>query len=86
MVAVKSTSTKTLMVRNIGSCATNFDLYCTHNDFQVFPRKGSLAASATSTIQVSFIPQSADVYSADLVVDYEGGQKVRLLYKHTMLD
>lgn len=79
VVPVKSTASKQIIMRNIGQCATDFQLSCTHPAYTVSPKEGTLQAHASCTIQVSFNPHHVnETYEGDLVIEYTGGDTVRL--------
>lgn len=76
MIPVKSTSTKQIIVRNIGARGTDFTLVCSNPAFDVAPKEGHLDASSSIPIQLTFTPMHTEAYVADLTVQYDGGQKV----------
>ena len=77
VVPVKSTASTQIIMRNIGQCAADFKLSCTHPAYMVSPEEGVLQAHANCTIQVSFNPHHLhETYEGDLTIEYTGGDTV----------
>jgi len=76
VAAVKSTTCKTFIVRNIGTCTAKFILSCSRAVFSASPVEGSLAVGQSMLVELTFTPNFVMSHSGDLVIEYENGQQV----------
>jgi len=67
--AVKSSSSRTMVVRNVGSAPASFALTCTP-PFTVTPASGIVPVGGTLQVSITFTPGGSRSYEADLQVRY----------------
>ena len=69
---VKSSAAKTFMVRNTGTCASEFRL-SVPPPFHVLPERGFVEVDQNLPVTLSFAPSEARAYSCDMIVAYAQG-------------
>ncbi|XP_033625714.1 hydrocephalus-inducing protein homolog [Asterias rubens] len=72
---VKYSSTKTLLVRNVGNREARFSLYVSE-PFLVHPDCGVLAVNESLQVEVTFKPNTVGDHNEDLVVSYDTAEDV----------
>jgi hydrocephalus-inducing protein len=70
---VKYTTTKTILVRNMGALASKFNL-AIQPPFYVSPDNGFLYPNESLQVDVSFTPESQGRFESNLMVQYDTGE------------
>ena len=70
--AVKNTTEKTLIVRNVGTCEAHFSLMTDDNVFGASPADGLVEVGQTVMVTLTFTPKKSLDYSGELVIQYQG--------------
>eukprot|EP00232_Nephroselmis_pyriformis_P008175 CAMPEP_0182895474 /NCGR_PEP_ID=MMETSP0034_2-20130328/25702_1 /TAXON_ID=156128 /ORGANISM="Nephroselmis pyriformis, Strain CCMP717" /LENGTH=2117 /DNA_ID=CAMNT_0025029307 /DNA_START=132 /DNA_END=6482 /DNA_ORIENTATION=- len=71
----KTTSTKTVLVRNVGLAEARF-MMVVDGPFTVSPSTGALGVGETMQCTMSFTPPSGDQYNGELCIQYGSGDAV----------
>ncbi|KAK2841889.1 hypothetical protein Q5P01_012089 [Channa striata] len=75
--AVKATTQKTYLVRNIGNSKATFKLR-TKKPFSVTPTSGTLEVGESLQVTVDFHPMTIGVHTQDLLLHYHTGEDVHI--------
>ena len=74
---VKHTSTKVLLVRNIGGRDASFSVQ-TEPPFSITPKSSQLGVNGTMQIEVGFNPQELGSHSCNALLTYDTGEQVEI--------
>ncbi|XP_067203900.1 hydrocephalus-inducing protein-like [Linepithema humile] len=84
--AVKILSSKTILVRNLGEAPAIFNFSTDNPYFFVEPSRGILGKEETMQLTVSFLSEKSGDFEANLFLNYEAGEKLRLVLRSSAIN